>query len=510
MTAVCFRLHGATSPIRTQRCSLAALLTLLLTAALPLAAADIDPNRLIFEILPTADILPDTHPALPLSSPTRVSGLGSRATNPALTAGEAANPDPNPAQTLAAVAATTERIATLVEQEGAFTPALIQEYLDLGRRYQALGRHEAAIDVLDDAEYLSRINAGLDNRTLIDIAELSIPSHLALGQWQEIARRQEQLYRLTREHYGPGSPELDPLLRQLAEWQLYSFRQGLRPQPVLSLNAPSIDPRMLAFASLYRAQRFYAEAIDNQLQRRVVRASDLLALERQFVRTLYLGAVRQGLLDNPDFYIGSRGSRTGSHLRRPEAQGYTTGYLNGRASFTRMHMYATHLRLAPLERARIMVEEADWQLLFGHHGRAVAMYRNALQYMQDNGIAPEQQAALLASDTPPQLPAFMPLPHSRAHFGLPADAKLQWQGWIEVSFELSRYGNLRRLRVEDQSEGTDKAVTRRLRRLLHANPFRPYIVPEDSTDEPPRYTLRYHYTLAPPEASGPMLSLGSR
>lgn len=83
----------------------------------------------------------------------------------------------------------------------------------------------------------------------------------------------------------------------------------------------------------------------------------------------------------------------------------------------------------------------------------------------------------------------MALPHSRGHFGLAADATLPWQGWIEVSFELSRYGNVRRLRIDASSEGTDKVVERRLQRLLGSNPFRPFIALTEG-DTAPRYTLR--------------------
>ena len=178
MTAVQLHTRGALAPNQTHRAKRGALLPLLLAAALPLAAADIDPNRLIFEVLPSSDASP--------GSRTPATGAQLSAVNTWQPESDVAAADARPEQLLAAVAAGNARIATLVEQEGAFTPALIQEYLDLGRRYQALGRHEAAIEVLDDAEHLSRITDGLDNLALIEIAELGIPSHLALGQWADL------------------------------------------------------------------------------------------------------------------------------------------------------------------------------------------------------------------------------------------------------------------------------------------------------------------------------------
>ena len=92
------------------------------------------------------------------------------------------------------------------------------------------------------------------------------------------------------------------------------------------------------------------------------------------------------------------------------------------------------------------------------------------------------------------------LPHSRAQFGLTADADLPREGWDDVSFELSPYGKPVELQVLGSSEGTEKAVQSRLRRLLLASPFRPRIesATQDADSDGPAhvYRLRYYYAQA--------------
>lgn len=494
MSTVPLRTSGAASPTRTRRCnkglsSAALLLGLQLVASVPPAWADLDVNRLVFE----AGLLTANPAPVPAASPSPSPALASIpdiTTAPAAPAGSV----------LAQITAHTQRIAALEETEGAFSPQLVQEYLDLGQRYQSLGRHDAAIEAFEDAEHLNRISAGLVNPALLAIIEASLPSHLARGELQELGRKQQTLYELTRELHGNGSDELVPMLARLGDWQVTSFRRSLQRQPVVSItfggSGRSMDPRQAGFGNLMRAQRHYSEAISNLLQRQDLHSTDLLPLEQKFVQTLYLEANRIGLLEDPNFYLNGKRSNTGSRVQYSAMQGIPPSYINGRSAYERMRWYA-RARQEPLEeQAALLIAEADWHLLFRHHGRARALYQEAWEQLQKDGVSSAKREALLTPPLPQQLPEFMALPHSRGHFGLAADTPLQWQGWIDVSFEVSRYGKPQRLTLLDSSEGTDKAVQARLRRLLMASPFRPHIGPEGPEAAAHVYRLRYHYALA--------------
>jgi len=63
---------------------------------------------------------------------------------------------------------------------------------------------------------------------------------------------------------------------------------------------------------------------------------------------------------------------------------------------------------------------------------------------------------------------------------------------VDLSFEISRYGSAKRIRILGSSEGTDPDVVNRLRRLLRSMPFRPVLL-EDS-EAARQKKLRYYYT----------------
>lgn len=513
MTTALWRTCGAASATRTPRCNIGALhLSLLLTAITPSAEADVEVSRLLFEAVlhpaeqasaqdvTTTSAAPLT-PASVSTSPPASTPASTASARTVTTASDSNDDDAviSAGATLQEIATQNERIAGFETSGGPFAVQLVQEYLDLGQRYQRLGRHEAAIEAFADAEHLSRINAGLVNAELFPIIEASIPSHLAMGDLAAAGRQQLALYQLGRAQFGTGSAELVPLLDGLGDWQMASFWSGLQSGPQFQLNlgsGRSPDARMLAFGNLFGAQRFYTEAIANLLQRRDLDAAELPQLERKFLQTIYLSANREGLLYNPDFYIDGQRVFTGSRLRHRELKGYSASYVNGRSVYERLRFYQSLQPTDALARAQLLVEEGDWHVLFQHHARGLRFYRAALQLLQQNAVPADQIAALLAPALPQQLPGFAALPHSRAYFGLAADAALQWEGWIDVELELSRYGRIKRLDFIDSSNGTDKVVQRRLRRLLLANPFRPRVL---STTEhaPQEYRVRYRYAQVP-------------
>ncbi|MGA0806443.1 MAG: hypothetical protein ACO3PV_08010, partial [Pseudohongiellaceae bacterium] len=472
-------------------------LVLFLAAAAPPASAQPDVDRLLFEPQLLAEVT--TAPAVTRSlppAPFAPSPLQGTFTLP-LSAEPAAAEEGG--MLLAQIAAHNQRITLLEETAGSFAAPLVQEYLDLGRRYQSLGRHDSAIEAFADAEHISRINDGLANPALFPIIEASLASHLARGELREFSQKQQTLYELTRLHHGSGSPELVAMLTRLGDWQVTSFRRNIVRQPVLSLSFGgnrSPDPRQLGFGNLLRAQRHYAEAIDNLLQGQALDAPALLLLEQKFLHTLYLEANRNGLLENPDFFLEGRRSATGSRIQYREMNALSAAFINGRSALQRMRFYAQAGRLPAAQQAALLVAEADWHLLFDHHGKALRMYAEAQTAMQAMGLGSAEIVALLAPPVPPQLPTFAALPHSRAHFGVETATALAWDGWIDVSFELTRYGKPVQLTLLGSSPGTDKAVEARLRRLLLASPFRPR-TGADETDQPRVYRLRYHYGEAP-------------
>lgn len=327
---------------------LAGTLVLLCLAAIP-ALAQVNPNLLLFEarLPPGAQTSTPAHTAA--ARPERAQAAPESAAGQ-----EPATPPVAAARLLGEIDAYQERISTLIGETGPFDFSLVQEYASLGRLYQQAGQHEQAVEAFAQAEYVARINEGLDSPQAFASIEAAVESLIAMGNLSAANEKLQFLLYLNREHYGSNSLELVPLLTNLGDWHMYSFSQAVsRPSiPGISINfgnsrGRDANPRALAFGSLFRARRMYEQAIGT-------------------------------------------------------------------------------------------------------------------------------------------------LPHSRAYMGIAEEAELDYEGYVDLSFEISRYGSAKRIRILGSSEGTDPDVVNRLRRLLRSMPFRPVLL-EDS-EAARQKKLRYYYT----------------
>lgn len=317
---------------------LAGTLVLLCLAASP-ALAQVNPNLLLFEAR-----LPGEEAGVLGGTPS------GRTTAQAPTFNSSATEAGAAGRLLTDIDTYQGRIATLIGETGPFDFALLQEYSALGRLFQQAGRHEQAIEAFAQAEYVARINDGLDSPQAFDSIEAAVESYIAMGDLPSANGKLQVLLNLSREHYGANSLELVPLLSSLG----------------------------------------------------------------------------------------------------------------------------------------------DWHLIHDRHSKALRVYQEALALMRELGAPEPLLQATFAPDIPVQLPAFAALPHSRAYMGVAEDAELNYEGYVDVSFEISRYGSAKRIRILGSSEGTDSNVVSRLRRLLRSMPFRPVLL-EDSEAERHK-SLRYYYT----------------
>jgi len=398
-------------------------------------------------------------------------------------------------------------LAAIAEEElanGPFTPNLLEPFLAVGRIYQQLDDHEAALEALGKAEYISRINEGLYAPQQFEIVKAMIDSHLATGDLQQANQRQQYLLFIQQEYYGEESLQVVPALETLAEWNMDAFRSMLNQINAsgfaIGLNTRAggsgrtMNPRVLAFGNLFTAQRSYYQAIVNLVTNRDFRNPLLPELEQDLIEAIYLGANREAILEDPDFYIDKSSIRTGSRIRRSGLNGASLAFQNGRNAWHRMRIYLENdPRATPEQIAESIIGLGDWHLLFNRSSIAIDYYREAHAFLQAREVPASRIASLLNPVVPQQLPDFTPLPHSRAKFGIPADSSIGWDGHIDVSFSLSRFGNVRGLKLLDASDNVSPELERRLRRLLRSAPFRPRLI-DGTPVADDAVTLRYYFS----------------
>ncbi len=393
-----------------------------------------------------------------------------------------------------------KNITATEADEGPFAPALLEQYLSLGKAYQQKVQHEEAIEVLEKAEYISRINSGLFAADQFVIIENLIASYLATGEQQKAAEKHHYLLFLNQQNFGEDSLQAVPVLQKLGDWQMASFSSNINADVPFTLSFSSggsrsrqPTPRELAFSNLYLAQNTYFQAIQNLVRNNQLNNPALQELELKLIEAVFFAANRQGMLSNPDFYMDPRLQSTGSRIVRRNLGGNTVGFINGRNAYMRLRIYEEHrLLLDPVAVAQAIIGLGDWHLLFNRRTSAIRHYEEADAYLRNHNVSEDVITEMLHPELPQQLPAFTPLPHSRGKYALADDAPLKFSGYVDVSFDLTRFGNVRNLDISSTSADFPRTTERRLARLLRTTPFRPRLQ-EGKVVTSDNIKVRYYY-----------------
>jgi tetratricopeptide (TPR) repeat protein len=430
--------------------------------------------------------------------------IPARIAEPDTHTGFAILPAEQEAATETTIALYLDSIAATEAGSGPFAPVLLEQYMSLGKAYQQNEQHLEAIEVFEKAEYISRINSGLFTAEQFVIVENLIASYLATGEQRKAMEKQQYLLYLSRQNFGDDSLQAVPVLHKLGDWQMATFSSAINADNVFTISigsGPSASPRELAFGNLYLAQDSYFHAIYNLVVNNKLDTPALPELEMKLIEAVFLGANREGLLTSPDFYLDRRPLQTGSRVARRQLNGFSASFVNGRNAYDRLRQYEERQpNINHVDIAQAIIGLADWHLLFNRVPTALRMYEEADAYLRTHNVEEQVITEMLTPELPQKLPAFTPLPHSRKKYGIAADAPLEFAGYADVSFNLSRYGNVRNLKITGTTGNFTKNMERRLRRLLQSSPFRPRLQQGKAVTSV--VNIRYYYadarTLSPP------------
>ena len=414
---------------------------------------------------------------------------------------------PAPLEIVANIDAYRESVRNLEAEQGPFTPELYEVLVDLGNQYQLAGEHETAIEIFQRAEHISRVNNGLYDPQQFSSIEKMIDSYMAMGDVASANEKQRYLVYLSEQHYGQADPNILPSVIDLADHNMANFNRVMAREemPVLSFSSgtgfgPSRrdpTPKEMAFGSLFMAQQNYLQAISTMIDNRQYFDPMLLDLEYSFLETLLLQAFRPAILEDADYYLSDRGVVTGSLLRKDYASRYASyNYATGKAAFERILIY---VRNNPQSRVyqlvNALMEYGDWNMLFGKTMSAMEKYSEAYALVQELGVQPDVVEELFRPGIPVHLPLVTAKPNSREKFGIPDDAELEYAGYVDIAFTVSKYGRAKRFDILATSGEATREVERRLIRYLRNSPFRPRLEADEDFSAH-RVTVRYYFTYA--------------
>ena len=410
-------------------------------------------------------------------------------------------------EVLRSIDAYLEAVTALEVESGPFSPDLIELLIDLGSQYQQAGEHEEAIEIFQRAEHISRVNNGLYHPDQYASIEKMVDSYMAMGDVESANDKQRYLVYLNRQHHGDTSTDALPYVVNLADTGMAQFNQAMSMprQPVFSFSSgmgpgPSgrgPTPREMAFGSLYMAQQNYQRAIATMLDNRQYFDPVLLDLEYRFLETLFLQAYRQAILNDPDYYLSERSATTGSLLKKDYASRFASyNYNSGKNTFERILIY---IRNNPEARVyqliNALMEYGDWCMLFGRTQSAMRKYREAYELVHEMGVEEASIEQLFRPAMPVHLPLITAKPNTREKFGIHKEAELEYEGFIDIAFTVSKYGKAKSFETLGTSGNVTRQIERRLVRYLRNSPFRPRLE-ADNRFESQRVEVRYYFTYA--------------
>jgi hypothetical protein len=355
----------------------------------------------------------------------------------------------NPAESAAGRADVRGQLADQIlaaqTQHGPHSAALIELFTALGVVYAENGNYTLAIAALEQAQQVVRANYGLRSLDQLPLIRQKIRHEELRGKVVEAWDLEAELLALARANAEDvraasvfrelGDKRMELLDRYLAGELPPQIILGCyysRPQvpaPVIR-NCSAGSKRVAAQSILREAQDHYVAAID-VLARNALESSDEgRALELDLLRS--------------SFTHGT--------------------YETGRASLARLISHEASPAKPLAARAAALVQVADWDLLFEESAKAIAEYEELYALLSREGVPQATLDEVFSPAVPVVLPTFLSNP-------LVTDAS-KATGYVDVSFEITRFGSSRRIEILDSTD-VSSAAQARLTKLIAKSPFRP-------------------------------------
>jgi len=365
---------------------------------------------------------------------------------------------------------------------GAWSVELAEELEALGSLLYEQGAFEESIEVLERAVHVNRVNYGLYSPQQIPLVERQIAGHIALDQWREADTLQQYAFYAQNRAFGATDPRMISVYQRLARWNLVLFFRHVDADPA---------PRLLQTYQLFRAAAGGVRAhfgprdpLYTSLLHDMAGASDMLgryALPGSATPTAGNPELRTVRTDYAGGDFGTRATSRDSggeqallrliehHKRRQDPSGE-----------------------AVLARVEAMAVLGDWYQMHNRRQAALRAYEDAYKALAEHENAAElleKQFARIVF-----LPTFSTFDEQKKQaLGLSPDSGAR-QGYIDLSFNVSKYGRVSNLQVLAKEPAGVERVDVQVAGHLRAYTIRPRIkdgVTVDSEGE--RYRFPFWY-----------------
>lgn len=427
---------------------------------------------------------------------------------------------------------STQRLLEEVEQilvaEGPFSTRLLEPFTALALQYREDAEHGLSLVAIERALQVLRVNRGLHTLEQVPLLRQKLGNEEARGNDAAAWDIEQELLTLARRH--PDDLRAAAVLAEIAARQMQVLERYLGgdkpPQVVYGCfykqwpssaggSCAAGSRKIVVQGMLAEAQRNYSDAIGVMLRNGLYASVELRALETELLlgvdlmrRLYYWEAPVRPILMVPS-YTGSpaiepwhsriapiaalaswqpplskeSGSERLDFDVEPTQIEMMSPYRRGRQSLRRLYMYSTVSGGPALEQADAIAQIADWELLYSHNGQAVSSYEAARVVLERAAAKGAAMETLFAPPIPIVLPAFLPNPLA------PREARPA-TGYIDVAFEITKYGRGRAVEVVNVDDASAAAVAE-LVGLIKNSRFRPRLTAGRFADSAP-VAFRYY------------------
>ena len=391
-----------------------------------------------------------------------------------------ADPESDPAfsQRSDSIRQYNNTVADIELDGGAWDRGLVEELASLGRLQQQQGNHVGAIQTLDRAIHVNRINSGLYTLEQIPVVEQLILSYMALGDWEEADTYNNYLFHVLYKAYGKDDPRLIPVLERLATWNIQAFKIGYG-----SLMGIKLRQSQIMFSAAARMVDVHFGKADKRF----------VNYQRNIASSSYLGARNPDLMveiGRPEYRVMQQ---TLAEKLNEQRQVQSPGFRTGERALVEIVMFYQEQGYDAYALAEAITHVADWYLMFGRDKGALGNYKVAWDILQELEDSEELTQRLFGKVTP--LPAFgSSIETPDAFYRNEAGTEALSFDYADLTFDVTVKGLARNVKSISEETEDNQAQLSKLRSSVRSMRFRPPLnggEPQYSFDNQFRY--RYWY-----------------
>lgn len=345
---------------------------------------------------------------------------------------------------------------------GAYDPDLTEPLQDLGRAYQAQGRHDEALVNFRRALHLNRIHGGLYNPAQLPLMADMIDSYLVLGDLDAADQLYSWRFRVQQQAHPPGHPQMQQAVTEYVDWQRQAYLQGI---------TGVTDEGFQRLLTIYEVHRARVEQLQEEGDRGpAYREALYKSLEAEYLVSQYDGEKVPAVQLNISGWGGNMDELATSTSIEAERFRQLREYnlRNGINTARRIvDLEDSAEQTDPMARARARLAAGDWYQWWGLTARARQNYEEAWAILDGDGSETTDPDALFSRP--------VELPDTRIFHPDGVAPSEDARARAVVSLRVSRAGRARDIEVVEQEPPEDMGARVVLHRLLREVRFRPVV-----------------------------------